>query len=250
MATVSTTWSTFKTNLSGKGLTARMQYDDDGTVYTVFAFDTPIAYSCTIWKGTVPPSITSIYSQAQNDTDKTDFETSFKAGANASLSKTQIKTYVVEVALAGALNKDMISIFNPASSGKITKLREAWSIVPISSGATVIVPFEVRHATAITTGATVASKALDTTDAAASSVVRQAPTGITDAAAPLWWTYLEQTNTAQGSTDAMVQQLHDGLVISELKPITLHEGDGCYLRQIAGNTSTFRMGFLFTEETP
>jgi hypothetical protein len=143
----------------------------------------------------------------------------------------------------------MLSIFNPAASGKIIKLREAWATVPTSTGATVIIPFEIRHATAIASGSTVASKPFDPADADAVAVVRQAPTAITDHAEPKWWTWVQQINTAQGSTDSMTHQVSDSLSTSELKPLTLREGNGAYLRQVASNTSTFRMGFIFTEET-
>lgn len=246
-------WTYFKPFISSK--TLKVQYEDDGFVYLIYGYDGPEVLTCSIWKSIVPPSVVNGgYSQAQNDTDKTDFETNYKPSANGGIqgaSKTQLRTFVVEVALAGALNKDMISIFNPASSGKIVKLREAWATVPSSSGATVIIPFEIRHATAITTGTVVNEKSLDTGDANdAVSVVRQAPTGITDHAIPVWWTWVEQINTAQGSTNSHTEILSDSQSVSELRPLTLREGNGAYLRQIATNTSTFRMGFLFTEESP
>lgn len=78
---VSSTWTVFKTNALPKALS--VQYDDDGTTYTVFAFDLSLAYVCTIWKGTVPESVISGgYSQATNDADKSDFETNYKPNAN------------------------------------------------------------------------------------------------------------------------------------------------------------------------
>lgn len=82
----SSSWTTFKSIVLTKILS--IQYDDDGTVYTIFAFDDgEIAYTCTIWKGTVPDSITSTYSQAQNDSDKSDFETNYKPYANMPIIK-------------------------------------------------------------------------------------------------------------------------------------------------------------------
>jgi len=79
-------WTTFKSSaITGKSLS--VQYDDDGYVYTVVAFDGPVAYTCTIWKGTVPASIvTGGYSQSQNDSDKSDFETNYKPTANGRVS--------------------------------------------------------------------------------------------------------------------------------------------------------------------
>ena len=52
--TVSSTWTNFKAiTITVKSLP--IQYDDDGTVYTIFAFDgQTIVYICNIWKGTIP----------------------------------------------------------------------------------------------------------------------------------------------------------------------------------------------------
>jgi hypothetical protein len=58
------------------------QWSDDDTVYTVWGYDGPEVHLCTIWKGTVPDSILSAYSQEQNDADKADFEANFKNVAN------------------------------------------------------------------------------------------------------------------------------------------------------------------------
>lgn len=241
-------WTNWKTARSSRR--GRHQYEDNGITYMIWFYDGPEIHLCTIWKGTVPDGvIAGGYSQSQNDTDKTDFENNFQSKANKALGQTQLVSYTVETALAGANNKSMISIFNPSGSGKILKLREVWATVPSSSGATVIIPFELRHATAVTTGTLVTPKPLSPSDAASVAEVRSAPSGITDHATdPLWWTWLQQINTAQSSTDAMTHELHDGRFDSELKPITLEPGNGCYAKQVANNTSTFRMGFLFTEE--
>jgi hypothetical protein len=157
-------------------------------------------------------------------------------------------TYVTEVALAGANNKDMLSMMNPSGSGVVIRVYEVWATVPSSSGATVIVPFEIRRATAVTTGSTLTAVPLDTTNASAQAVIRQAPTGISDASAALFWTFVEQINTAQASTDAMTHSTGDLSGNAQAQPITLREGEGIYLRQIASNTSTFRMGVLWTED--
>jgi hypothetical protein len=159
-----------------------------------------------------------------------------------------LATYVAEVALAGANNKDMISIFNPSGSGKVIRVKEAWAVVPSSSGATVIIPFELRSATAVATGTLATNKKLDSQNAASVAQVRSAPAGITDSATPLYWTWIEQINTAQGGTENMSQTLHDSSSTSETQSVVLRAGEGLYLRQIASNTSTFRMGFLWTEE--
>jgi len=85
-AIISSFWTAFKaTSITSKSLL--VQYDDDGVVYTIFSFDGPIlAYTCTIYKGAVPDSLANNgYSQSQNDSDKSDFETNFKPFSNKSL---------------------------------------------------------------------------------------------------------------------------------------------------------------------
>jgi hypothetical protein len=76
------TWSALKTVLSEKRLP--LQYDEltraDGDVYELFAVDEVIVYLFTIWKGSVPDGFG--VSQAQNDSDKTDFETNYKPTGN------------------------------------------------------------------------------------------------------------------------------------------------------------------------
>src|SRR5512135_2328684 len=84
---ISSTWTNFKTLVTSKNLPA--QYDDDGTVYTIFALDSNIVYNCTIWQGTVPDGVISGgYSQAQNDTDKSDFLTNYQPTANKRITRT------------------------------------------------------------------------------------------------------------------------------------------------------------------
>jgi hypothetical protein len=248
-ARISSTWTVFKTSVVGKSL--QVQQDDDGVTYSIFAIDGPIVYDCTIWKGIVPDGVVnSGYSQSQNNTDKTDFETNYLPTGNQRLlqpvATVVLSTYVVEVALAGANNKDMISIFNPNGSGKILQIREFWGLVPSSSGTTVIIPFEIRRATEVTTGTTVTINKFDTTDLDSVAIVRQAPTGITDSG--LLYTWVEQINTAQGSTDAHTQVVNSGMSVDQIKPLILRPNQGIYIKQIANNTSTFRMGALWTEE--
>lgn len=88
-AVVNDSWTNFKAvAITSKNLP--VQYTDDGVEYTIFAFDdNTIAYVTTIWKGTVPDSVISNgYSQSQNDTDKSDFETNYKANANSRISNS------------------------------------------------------------------------------------------------------------------------------------------------------------------
>lgn len=251
---VSQVWTSFKSLVSAKSLS--IQYDDDGVVYTIFAYDNPVVYITTIWKGTVPDGvIAGGYSQAQNDTDKSDFETTYQPTANAAIvirtelssTTTERATYSVEAALAGANNKDMLCIFNPSGSGKVLRIYEVWATVPASSGATVIIPFEMRKTTTLTGGSAATKMKWDSNDANAVADVRSAPTGLTDGG--LWYTFVEQINTAQGSTAAHTETVHEGENTSGLKPLVLRPDQGLYLKQIANNTSTFRVGVLWTEDT-
>jgi len=86
-ANISDTWTNIKAIILQKLLP--MQYVDDGTTYTIFAFDdSTIVYDTIIWKGTVPSSvIANGYSQSQNDSDKSDFETNYKLYANMPIVK-------------------------------------------------------------------------------------------------------------------------------------------------------------------
>jgi hypothetical protein len=253
-------WTDFKAiAITSKNLP--VQYEDDAIadVYRVFAVDGSVIYVCVIYKGTVPDNCG--ITQVQNDADKTDFETNYEPTANGRLSQgvtldgsgfvsaIERATYAAEVAQAGANNRDMISIFNPSGSGKVIRVWEVWGTVPSSSGTSVIVPFEMRLATAITTGSTVTAGKYDQDDPDPSAVVRQLPTGITDhSTTPKLYTWVEQINTAQGSTDAHSHVVADPSATSRTKPIVLREGQGLYLRQIVNNTSTFRMGLYWTEE--
>jgi hypothetical protein len=75
-----TGWKAFKESKS-----LLLQYDDDGQVYTIWGYDGPEVFTCTIYKGTVPDGVLSVYSQEQNDLDKSDFETNYKPTANRKL---------------------------------------------------------------------------------------------------------------------------------------------------------------------
>lgn len=77
------TWTAWKAVYAVKG--SLFQFDDDGTIYTIWSYDGPDVHMCQIWKGTAPDSITATYSQAQNDTDKAEFEASYKALGNMPL---------------------------------------------------------------------------------------------------------------------------------------------------------------------
>jgi len=75
-------WTWFKSHASKKGLI--IQYEETSEEYIIYGYDGPEVLLCVIWKGTVPASVAQSYSQAQNNADKTDFETKYKPSANSS----------------------------------------------------------------------------------------------------------------------------------------------------------------------
>lgn len=112
-AVVSDTWTNFKAiAITTKNLP--IQYTDDGIEYTIFAFDdNTIAYVTTIWKGTVPDSVTSNgYSQAQNDSDKSDFETNYKPNANSRISDSTSQRTVLNNVTVTAAGSQVFSGIN------------------------------------------------------------------------------------------------------------------------------------------
>lgn len=77
-----TSWTDWKGIQVSKKLVA--QFDDNGSIYTIYGYDGPEVVLCNIWKGTVPDGVSAGgYTQEQNDADKAEFETDFKPTANA-----------------------------------------------------------------------------------------------------------------------------------------------------------------------
>ena len=95
------------------------QYDDDGTVYTIWFYDQPEVHLCTIWKGTVPNNVISGgYSQIQNNSDKSDFETNFKSLANAPIAPKLTDGRIR--ASSEKTNQSRITIYSPNWCDKTT----------------------------------------------------------------------------------------------------------------------------------
>lgn len=98
--TIPSNWTDFKANTYTGNKSLPMQYYDDGNEYTIFAIDADIGYVCTIWKDVVPDGIIAGgYSQATNDSDKSDFETNYKPSAN----KNAAVVWTSERSIAGGL---------------------------------------------------------------------------------------------------------------------------------------------------
>jgi hypothetical protein len=99
----SNNWAWFKPLIASKSL--KVQYEEDPTVYLIYGYDSPEVLSCTIWKGTVPPSVvTGGYSQATNDADKADFEANFKPYANRSIDDVPSLIIANSIKSAGSAN--------------------------------------------------------------------------------------------------------------------------------------------------
>ena len=144
--------------------------------------------------------------------------------------------------MAGATNKILIGLLNPGGSGKIIRVWATWTLVPASSGTTVIIPIEHRKISTLSAGTTVTPQTFDSADpASAATVMADGPT-VTDVA--LWYTRIYQINSAQ-----YAQGYFDPSSIAPaMKAITLRENEGLMLKQIANNGSTFRAGMTYTEE--
>ena len=63
-------WTGFKAQVAVRGLSCVVQYDDDGTSYTIWAVEGDLCFTCQIYKGMAP---NSNYTQGQNDLDKAAF---------------------------------------------------------------------------------------------------------------------------------------------------------------------------------
>lgn len=118
------TWSWFKPLISSKSL--KIQFEEDSNIYLVYGYDLPEVLTCTIWKNAVPDTvIASGYSQAQNNADKTDFETNFKPYANRSIDDvpsliiaTSVKAVIAgtpSFAVNGAVTP-VVFEYNPGAS--------------------------------------------------------------------------------------------------------------------------------------
>jgi len=80
-------WTDWKAFKSKKELVH--QYEEFSDKYFVWGYDSPEVYVCVIYKSIVPPEvIESGYTQAQNDSDKLDFESNFKSKSNFRISGT------------------------------------------------------------------------------------------------------------------------------------------------------------------
>lgn len=105
-------WTDFKAIKASHDLL--VQYDDDGTMYTIYGYDGPEVHMCQIWQGNVPDSAQTSYSQAQNDSDKSDFETNYKPTANQSMTYRWTYSAAIKAFSPGLAATDIFTISGTA----------------------------------------------------------------------------------------------------------------------------------------
>lgn len=109
---ISSFWTQFRSYVVAKSLS--MQYQDDGNITTVFAFDgTALVYTAIMWDGgNVPAGIQPTYSIAQNNSDLSDFQTNWQSAANQPAGST-----IATGALTNVNDTVEVSISNNQSVG-------------------------------------------------------------------------------------------------------------------------------------
>jgi hypothetical protein len=151
-------------------------------------------------------------------------------------------TYSAEAALTGANNKDMFCIMNPSGSGKVFRVCEVWAVVSSLNGSNYFIPFEIRKTTTLTGGTSVTPMKWDSNDASSAANFRHTPTGLTDAG--IWSTFVKEIDKEVSS----ISNIRGFKPTSWVKPLILYPNEGLYLKQISNNSSTFRVGALWTED--
>lgn len=100
------TWTQVKTYVDAYN--GRLQYEDEGTHYTIWAKDDGSVFTCTIYKDDVPYGVVNGgYSQAQNDADKTEFLAGYEPAANRPTNVFQ-KDRAAIVAITGTEGNEVI----------------------------------------------------------------------------------------------------------------------------------------------
>ena len=184
LITIDKSWTNLKLIVSSKKLS--LQYDASSTAYDIFAVDGNIAYYTRIFIGSVPNTID--YNQAQNDADKSDFETNYKdittnrtLGITGATDGYAISTAVPSV-IAGS-DGSFVRTIQTDSSGRLyvtglgtagTPVGGVVSIQGVASGTNVPVSgtvtanagtgnFTVTQSTAANLNATIVGTATDNT---------------------------------------------------------------------------------------
>lgn len=117
-------WTNWKVVQSTKNLT--LQYNDDGNIYSIWGYDSSEVHLCIIYKGTVPDGIIdSGYSQAQNNSDKTDFENNFKIYANRQIQPLVSTYFILLGSTITANGSTVVQNMNGAACYLIVNIKNA-----------------------------------------------------------------------------------------------------------------------------
>jgi hypothetical protein len=141
-------------------------------------------------------------------------------------------------------NKAMLSILNPASSGKTVKIRIAEYFTIASTGTDVYIDVQLRRITAHSAGTSLTPIKRDTASAAAVAETRQAPNVTGGAASDIVQQLVIQSNSPVGG-EGYRFRIGDGI---EYEPLVLAEGEGVVVHQVTSNGGTFCPGLVWTEE--
>lgn len=138
-------------------------------------------------------------------------------------------------------NKAMLSILNPASSGKLVRVLLAEYFTLASSGTNVFIDVQLRKITAHSGGTSITPIKREQSDGSAVVTAISEPSSVTGgAAADILQQLVIQSNAPQ-TGEAYRFRLGDG------KPIVLAEGEGLVVHQVTSNGGTFCPGLLWTE---
>lgn len=81
-------WTDWKTIYNSRKFS--YQYEDNGETYFIWGYDGPEVHTTIIYKNAVPDGIIINYTQSQNDSDKSDFETNYKTNGNSTIVKLAV----------------------------------------------------------------------------------------------------------------------------------------------------------------
>lgn len=160
------------------------------------------------------------------------------------------ETFVVQAVATGpsgggpsGTDKPMVSLLNPASSGK--KVHVVGFSVQCEShtGTNVIILYELRQITAHSGGTAYTPVKRVSSNAASVAEVKVEPSSVTEVAGPVnMQSYIMQSNTA---ISAAANFLSFGVVGEQA--MCLLEGEGLVAHQVTNNGGDFRIGLVWVE---
>jgi hypothetical protein len=153
---------------------------------------------------------------------------------------TQPSTYVAETAtISGAATTTLLSLFNPANSGVIVRVRRIMLLNATPAGTRTDMLFEIRRMTAHSAGTLLTATRFYTADPVSACGPRSLAT-VTDAA-------LHHSEILQSTEVRLVMDIL-GSTGGENEPFICQPGQGVHLKQITSDGSSFRVNIVWTEE--